>query len=114
MRRAQDNGDLQFLASPVTGGGLSVSRFQQLFLLALTEGKKQPDEWVESVWQVLNGQGQRIIKEGKTLATPEENLAELKAQAATFAEKQLPVLKSRKRVAGTVQGLKFQGMSWSS
>ncbi len=33
-------------------------------------------------------------KEGKTLDTPEENLAELKAQAVTFAEKQLPVLKS--------------------
>ena len=71
-----------------------MARFQQLFLLALSEGKKQPDEWAEFVWQVLNGQGQRIIKEGKTLDTPEENLAELKAQAAAFAEKQLPVLKS--------------------
>ena len=94
MQRARDNADLQFLASPVTGGGLTVARFQQLFLLALSEGKKQPDEWAEYVWQVLNSQGQRIIKEGKTLDTPEENLAELKAQAANFAEKQLPVLKS--------------------
>lgn len=94
MQRARDSADLQFLASPVTGGGLTVARFQQLFLLALSEGKKQPDEWADLVWQVLNGQGQRIIKEGKTLDTPEENLAELKAQAATFAEKQLPVLKS--------------------
>lgn len=94
IQRARDSGDLQFLASPVTGGGLAVSRFQQLFLLALSEGKKQPDEWADFAWQVLNAQGQRIVKEGKALDTPEENLAELRTQAATFAEKQLPVLKS--------------------
>lgn len=94
MQRARESNDLQYLASPVTGGGLSVGRFQQLFLLALSEGKKQPDEWAEFVWGVLSAQEQRIVKEGKTLDTPEENLAELKTQAGIFAEKQLSVLKS--------------------
>ena len=71
-----------------------VARFQQLFLLALSQGKKQPAEWAQFVWQILSSQGQKILKEGKTLETAEENLAELTAQAATFAEKQLPILKA--------------------
>jgi SAM-dependent methyltransferase len=94
MNKTRGGGDINFLASPVTGGGISVGRFQQLFLLARSQGKKQPAEWTEFVWQVLNQQGQRIIKEGKTLETAEENLAELSTQAGTFAEKQLPILKA--------------------
>ena len=94
LQRARDSAELQFLASPVTGGGVSVGRFQQLFLLALAEGRKQPEDWAEFTWKVLASQGQKILKDGKALETNEENLAELKGQAATFAEKQLPVLKS--------------------
>ncbi len=44
IQRARDNGDLQSLASPVTGGGLTVARFPQLFLLAISEGQKQPED----------------------------------------------------------------------
>ena len=29
----------------LTGGGITVGRFQQLFLLAMSKGKKQPAEW---------------------------------------------------------------------
>jgi hypothetical protein len=94
LQRARDNADLQYLASPVTGGGVTVPRFPQLFLLALGEGRKQPDEWADFAWRILLAQGQRIVKDGQPLDTPEDNLAELKIQAATFAEKQLPVLKS--------------------
>jgi hypothetical protein len=82
------------LASPVTGGGIMVGRFQQLFLLAMSQGKKQPADWVQFVWQILSAQGQKLVQDGKTLETPEENLAELTAQATVFAEKQLPVLKA--------------------
>jgi len=93
MNKARGSGDISCLASPVTGGGITVRRFQQLFLLAGSQGKKQPAEWTQFVWQLLNRQGQRIVKEGKRLETAEENLAELTAQANTFAEKQLPILK---------------------
>lgn len=34
------------------------------------------------------------MKDGKTLETAEENLAELKVQAEAFAAKQLPLLKA--------------------
>ena len=93
MEKARHSDDLQFLASPVTGGGHAVPRFQQLFLLSLSEGKKRPHEWAQFAWQVLSRQGQRIVKQGKPLETPDENLAELQSQAETFAEKQLPVLR---------------------
>ncbi len=35
-----------------------------------------------------------MVKEGKTLETDEENLAELKEQGQKFGEKQVPVLKA--------------------
>jgi hypothetical protein len=92
--KARGSSDVSYVASPVTGGGVSVGRFQQLFLLALSNGKKQPADWVQFVWQVLQAQGQKLVKEGTTLETAEENLSELTAQAITFAEKQLPILKA--------------------
>ena len=94
IQKARSTGDLTYLASPVTGGGFSVGRFAQLFLLALSQGKKQPSDWAVLVWKILQAQGQKIAKDGKTLETPEENLAELTAQAETFAQKQLPILKA--------------------
>ena len=94
MIKARGSNDISYLASPVTGGGVTVGRFQQLFLLALSQGKKQPADWAQMVWQILLSQGQKIVKEGKTLETPEENLAELTEQATAFAAKQLPILKA--------------------
>ncbi len=94
MNKARGSNDIGYLASAVTGGGVAVGRFQQLFLLALTQGKKQPADWAQFVWQILSSRGQKILKDGKALETPEENLAELSTQAQTFAEKQLPILKA--------------------
>jgi len=92
--RARRNADIAYLASPVTGGGIAVGRFSQLFLLSLMQGNKQPREWAHSAHQLLQQLGQKLIKEGKTLESDEENLAELTAQAQTFADKQLPILKA--------------------
>lgn len=91
---ARGGKDVAYLASPVTGGGVAVNRFPQLFIGQIVQGKQQPAEWAQSVWQILAMQGQRITKEGKPLETPEENLAELNEQAKTFAEKQLPILRA--------------------
>ena len=94
MLKARGSNDVSYLASPVTGGGVPVSRFQQLFLLSMHQGKKQPDHWAKDTWSILADQGQRLIKEGKTLESAQENLAELTAQAKEFSEKQLPILKA--------------------
>lgn len=92
--KARGSADIGYLASPVTGGGVSVNRFQQLFLLALGQGKREPREWAQYVWQVLQSQGQKLVKEGATLESAEENLAEIEGQAAVFSEKVLPSLKA--------------------
>ncbi len=93
-RAAHGSTELAFLASPLTGGGIAVNRFQQLFLAAISQGRKQPTEWAQYVLDVLMPQGQRIIKEGKTLETIEENRAELEAQAEAASTKTIPLLKA--------------------
>ena len=73
------------------GGGFNLTRFQQIFLLARESGKSTSQDWAHFAWQHLDAQGQRLIKDGKTLETPEENLSELNAQAVALTEK-LPIL----------------------
>lgn len=92
MAKARSSSALNYLASPVTGGGISVPRFQQLFLLARQQGHKQPQDWAQFTWNLLAAQGQRLLKDGKTLEAAEDNLAEIGQQAQRFAEKQLPIL----------------------
>ena len=92
--RAQFGNEIQTLASPVTGGGVVVNRFQQLFLLARASGKKHSAEWAQSAWQTLQAQGQKLLQDGKAIERDEDNLAELTRQAAEFAEQHLPVLKA--------------------
>jgi SAM-dependent methyltransferase len=94
MDKSRGSNDISYLASPVTGGGHTVGRFQQMFLLALAQGKKQPIDWAQYAWQVLAAQGQKLVNEGRTLESSEENVAELTTQATAFATKQLPVLKA--------------------
>lgn len=94
--KAIGNSEINNLASPVTGGGVDVSRFQQLFLLAIRQGKKDPVEWAEFVWHLLVSQGQKLVKKGEILTTNEQNLAELTEQARAFSEKRLPILKALK------------------
>lgn len=94
MLKARAGDELRYLASPVTGGGVNVTRFEQLFLMAIQQGKQKPTEWAQFVWGILATQGQLLFKEGRTLESAEDNIAELTAQAQTFANKQLPILKA--------------------
>jgi hypothetical protein len=93
MEMSKDAGDIIYLASPVTGGALTVPRFRQFFALSQQQGGKIPEEWAQAAWKILSAQGQQLVKEGKTLETEQENLAELTAQAKEFQDKHLPLLK---------------------
>lgn len=93
MHLSRSSNEFNFLASPVTGGGVPVNRFEQLFIQAYLQGKKQPAEWAQHVWQLLAIQNQKLIKEGKALETAEENVAELTQQAMSFAEQRLHIMK---------------------
>ena len=85
---------INYLASPLTGGGIPVERLQQLFLLAIAGGMAQPADWAKSAWALLGQQGQRVIKDGKTLEGDAANLAEIELRAQDFAKRRLPLLKT--------------------
>jgi SAM-dependent methyltransferase len=92
--RARSTEQVKSLASPVTGGAVSVPRFHQLFILALQLGKGSEVEQAAFTWELLAAQGQRIAKDGKVLETPEENVAHLTDMARQFTAKRLPVLRA--------------------
>ncbi|HZH28062.1 MAG TPA: class I SAM-dependent methyltransferase [Azospirillaceae bacterium] len=87
MNAARYSDQLMFLASPVTGGGINVNRFHQLFLLAM-QGNADPAEFT---WQVLDKQDERLTRDGKALESPGENIAELRARAEVFRTQWLPL-----------------------
>ncbi len=88
------NSQWSHLASPLTGGALTTNRFQLMFLDALSRGEPSPDGWAAFAQRQLQAQGVTIVKEGKKVETPEENLAELLRQAREFAERELPVFRA--------------------
>lgn len=92
--RARLGSEVSYLASPLLGSGISVSRFEQLFLRMCQTGKRTADDLAQNVWQILAAQGQRIVKEGQTLETQEDNLRELAHQAQTFIDTRLPILRA--------------------
>lgn len=89
LNQARAHGELQALVSPVIGGGVSLNRFQQLFLLALCEGERDPSAFVGAI---LEAQGQSLVKDGQPLVTSAENQAELKIRYEQFVARDLPVL----------------------
>ncbi|MGF6109635.1 class I SAM-dependent methyltransferase [Pseudomonas frederiksbergensis] len=93
-KRSLLSNKIQVLASPVTGGGVPISRFQQLFLISIKQGKKHPAEWAQLAWSIISEQGEGLVKDGKALTTAEENIAELTEQAQAFAEQSLVILKA--------------------
>ncbi len=92
--KARYSNDLNYLASPVTGGGIVVPRFLQLFLLARSEGLSQTQDLARFVWQILSANGQLIVKSGTTLQSEADNMAELSEQATLFIQQQLPILQA--------------------
>ncbi len=90
--KARGSGEVNYLASPVTGGGIATGRFNQLFLLGLRRGRKSADDLARFAWETLSIQGQRVLKDNKPLDTDADNLTELATQARDFLEKRLPTL----------------------
>ncbi len=96
IERARVGGDVTTLASPVLGGGVTVGRFEQMFLGALSRGLLRPAEWAADVWGTLAKQNQAIIKDGEILQGADKNLEELRSQAKVFHDKRLALLQRLK------------------
>jgi hypothetical protein len=88
LERARYADDLQALASPVTGSGIPVNRFDRLFLLARRLGEADP---VQFAWAVLSARGERLVKDGSPLEKAEDNLAELRTRHAEFEKERAEV-----------------------
>ena len=80
--------EMNYLASPLVGTGVAVNRLEQLLLLAKSRKQSGP----EFLWQVLSSQGKKVVTDGKTLETEEENLAYLRSAAEEFERDRLPIL----------------------
>ncbi|WP_159991841.1 class I SAM-dependent methyltransferase [Pelistega ratti] len=97
MALAKDGHKIEYLASPMTGGAITVPRFEQLFLSAYQEGIPQ-EQWGAYVWNTLKERGQQLIHEGRTLETDQEHLNVFNQQAKTFIENKFNLLKKLKIV----------------
>jgi hypothetical protein len=91
--RAAFDGTATHLASPVTGGGIPVGRFEQFFLNAIEAKKATAAELARHAWLQLQSAGQGVLADGKVLETEAENIDHLTPQADTFLRQQLPFLK---------------------
>lgn len=94
LTQAQDQSAAPCLASPITGGGVSVTPFEQQFLQARRQGLPQPADWGDYAWGMLQAQGKCLTRNGHALTQPQDSRAELQAQAQAFAQLHLPILQA--------------------
>lgn len=92
--RAQFSETINFLASPLTGGGINVNRILQLFMVNYKSGVKAVDKLADAVWKILSRQGQHILFNGKALEKPEDNIEHLRTLAERFLTRDLPILRA--------------------
>jgi predicted O-methyltransferase YrrM len=88
LERAVTGGEINYLASPVTGSGVPVGRVEMLVLLA----ERRKVDPVRFIWQSIAPQGVRMQVDGKRLDTEEENLTEIAKRTAEFKAERLPML----------------------
>lgn len=90
-RRAEFSADSTTVAAPLIGSGITLGRFEQMFLNALENGHKAPEQYVSDV---LTAQGQRVVIDGTPVETAEAQLTEMQKQYAAFKSERLPILKA--------------------
>lgn len=94
LEGTEGNDDINFIVSPVTGSGVHVNRFERLFIKYIKLGINDPNEWSKKAWALLSSYNQRLLKDGKTLESDEENLAEILRQANEFLAKRVPIMEA--------------------
>lgn len=93
FKRACVSGEIQFVASPLTGGAIPMAQVSMLILLGL---QMQPSQMPKFVYDTLRAQGVRLRKDEKTLESEEESLAEIQARADELQSKLLPLWRQLK------------------
>ncbi|MGE0668293.1 MAG: methyltransferase regulatory domain-containing protein [Sphingomonadales bacterium] len=85
---------VNYLASPVLGGGIHVTNIGQMLLLARQKGHKTDAAAIDYAYQQFSAQGKRMAKNGVAISDPEENKAEFRREAQTLLDKTLPIQKA--------------------
>lgn len=86
--------DHGFLVSPIIGGGLNVTRIEQLFIDAYLNGINTSKTMADYTWQILDKNNHKVVKNGKTLQKKEDNLLELFRLAEVFHNQRLTIFNS--------------------
>ena len=92
--KAITGGDVNFLASPVIGGGVYANRLEQLALLGLKNGDFDPVKEAQKACGLMIEQGQKMVKDGRAFEGREEMLAEIRRVMEQFREKRLPIFRA--------------------
>ena len=92
--RATFDDAIKHLASPLTGCGVSVDRFRQIFIAQYRKGDKTAERIAESAWKIISRQGTGIAQGGKRPNLPAENLSQLKNLTEHFLAQELPIFKA--------------------
>ncbi len=88
FRESRLSDSLRFVASPLTGSAVPLSQLHLFFLLGEIEGKEGP----ACAWEILSSRNQKLVKDGQTLETAEDNLAFLRDEHGRFTETVRPTL----------------------
>jgi SAM-dependent methyltransferase len=92
IARAETRGEVRWLASPVIGAGVRVSRMEQLFLAARAGGSAEPAAWAGEVDAIFRREGLAVTQAGRVLEDEAESRAELTRLAEGFAAARLPLM----------------------
>jgi len=93
--QARFSDEVTVLASPVTGGGITMGRVDKLFVLARNQGASTPEQGARFVINVLKLSGQRILQQdGKVPETPEAEFNEAVRVGTKFEHLLVPILKA--------------------
>lgn len=86
--------EIEYLVSPITGGAIKVPHICLLFLNAIEDGHDTAQALTLYVWEFLQGIGEKMRKNGKTLESREDNLASIEPLAQRFLASTMPMLKT--------------------
>ncbi len=85
--------DVQVLASAVLGSALSANLIERLIYILIRSNKDKVDikQLTSKTWELLSRMGRRMSKEGVTLESVEENLAQLETIVKPIVEVRVPM-----------------------
>jgi hypothetical protein len=84
LQKARANDEIQFLASPVTGGGILIQGYEMLFLLALQFGHQTSQDIARFSWGLLKQRGINLYDQSQPLLDDSANLHKLSEQVDYF------------------------------